>query len=438
LNKDRDVLNEVHIYISGYELKDEGKISFPLSKVRKIEIYDPDKLATIASWVFGTIGITALVAVTLFIIVLLTKKSCPFIYVWDGKNYKFTGEIYSGSVHPPLERDDYLPLPDLKEESNEYKLKISNEIHEIQHTNFTKLIAFEHPDGSKVLIDKYGAYQTATDLKSPSAATNFQGKNILSQIKNEDSLSYFGDEAKETDGVIMNFEHPQSVKSCKLFIRAKNTFWLDYIFGKFYDLFGSSFNKWNEKQKTASSSALKEWSLNQHIPLSVYVEKNNKWEFVDYYNLAGPMAFKEDVLPIDLSGVDSDTLKIKLESGSYFWDIDYVGIDFTKNLELKMFDMSLQNAVNNKEENITNLLKEDDSAYYVQPNVGDDAILTFSAPKAASSLRSVFLHSKGYYEILRNPSGIADKQYLEEFRNPGRFNKFSMEMLQSYNKNNKN
>jgi hypothetical protein len=437
IDNEKDVLNEVHIYISGNELKDGGKISIPISSITKIEIYDPDLGTTIASWVFGTLGVAALAAVTLIIIVILTKKSCPFIYVWDGRDYKFTGEIYSGAVQPPLERNDYLPLFDLKEENGEYKLEISNEIHEIQHTNLAKLIAFDHPEGSKVLIDKYGSYQTAIDLKTPSTAVNFKGKNILTQIANEDSLSYFGDEAIETDGVIMNFEHPKSINSCKLFIRAKNTFWLDYVFGKFYDLFGSSFNKWNDKQKTVSGSQLREWSLNQNIPLSVYVEKNKKWVFVDYYNLAGPMAFKEDVLPIDLSGLGSDTLKIKLESGSYFWDIDYVGIDYSKNIELKSFDIPLQNAVNNGGENITNLLKEDDSAYYIQPNIGDKAFMTFSAPNATSANRTVFLQSKGYYEILRNPSGIADRQYLEEFRKPGRFNKFSLELLQSFNKENK-
>ncbi len=437
INNESDVINEVHIYISGYVIKDNGKISFPLSSITKIEIYDPDHLATIASWVFGAIGITALVAVTLFIIVLLTKKSCPFIYVWDGKDYKFTGEIYSGAVHPPLERNDYLPLPDLKQKNGEYNLKITNEIHEIQHTNLTKLIAIDHPEGSTVLIDKYGVVQTSTNMEFPLSACNLNGKNILNLILNKDSLSYLGDEAIETDGIIMNFKHPKTVSNCKLFIRAKNTFWLDYIFGKFYDLFGSSFNKWNNKQKTASESSLIKWSLDQNIPLSVYIEKNNKWEFVDYYNLSGPMAYKEDVLPIDLTGIDSDTIKIKLESGSYFWDIDYVGADFTKNLELKSLEVPLQNAVNNKGENITNLLKDDDSTYYIQPNVGDEAMLTFSAPKTKSTNRSVFLHSKGYYEILRNPSGIADRKYLVEFRKPGRFNKFSIEMLQLYNKNNK-
>jgi hypothetical protein len=436
INNESDVINEVHIYISGFDIKDNGKISFPLSSITKIEIYDPDKLATIASWVFGAIGITALVAVTLFIIVLLTKKSCPFIYAWDGKDYKFTGEIYSGAVHPPLERDDYLPLPDLKEKNGKFYLKITNEIHEIQHTNLTKLIEIDHPEGSKVLIDKYGVVQTSTNIESPLSANNLNGKNILNLILNKDSSSYLGDEATEIDGIIMNFKHPKAVSNCKLFIRAKNTFWLDYIFGKFYDLFGSSFNKWNNKQKTVSVFSLKKWSLEQNIPLSIYIDKKNKWEFVDYFNLSGPMAYKEDVLPIDLTGIDSDTIKIKLESGSYFWDIDYVGIDYTKNTELKRIDISIQNATTSIGKNITNQLKDDDSLYYIQPNIGDEAELTFSVPNKTSTNRSIFLHSKGYYEILRNPSGIADRKYLEEFRKPGRFNKFSMELLQSYNKNN--
>lgn len=437
---EEDVVNEVHIYINSCEKIEEQKISIPLSNIVRIDVYDRDIGKTVASWMTGfTVvigGIAALTFVTLMIIALLTKESCPFIYVWDGKNYQFSGEIYSGSILPPLERHDYLPLAGLKEENGQYRLKISNEIHEIQHTNLTKLVVFDHPEGSKVLIDKYGAYQTATDLKTPVTAINFQGKNILDRVASQDSLSYFGDEtAKETDGVIMSFLRPESIKTGKLFIKAKNTFWLDYVVGRFHNLFGSSYNKWQEKQKTAPESKLREWSLNQNIPLSVYVEKNGKWVFLDYYHLAGPMAFKEDVLPIDLSGLDTDTLKIKLESGSFFWDIDYAGMDYTKNLELKSYEIPLQNAVDNNGKDVTALMREDDSNYYIQPEIGDRAELTFPAPEATAARRTVILHSKGYYEIILKPSGIADREYLETFREPGRFTKYSREMLQSFTKN---
>ncbi len=439
LNSEDEVLNEIHIYTSSVDDEVNNKLSIHLDNVSKIEVYDPAVGATIASWIFGTVGVVAIAALVIFIIIALTKSSCPFIYIWDGNNYQFTGEIYSGSISPNLERNDYLPLRGLNDENGEYKLKISNEIKEIQHTNLTELLVIDHPEGSKVLIDKKGVLQTATDLKTPLSAQNFKGKDVLNRIVKEDSLSYSGDEVyKETDGIIMNFKLPKDIKTGKLFIRAKNTFWLENVIGSFYDLFGTSYKKWAEKQKKEPGDKQRQWALDQNIPLSVYVQKNNKWEFVEYYNLSGPMAFKEDVLPIDITGINSDTLKIKLESGSYFWDIDYVGMDFTKNIEITTTVVPLKNGLTNTNDNITNMLIGDDSKYYVQPNIGDNAILTFTAPIKTSSKRSIFLHSKGYYEILRNPTGTANRQYLEEFRKPGRFTKYSFDLLQSYSLNTKN
>ena len=74
------------------------------------------------------------------------------------------------------------------------------------------------------------------------------------------------------------------------------------------------------------------------------------------------------------------------------------------------------------------MLINDDAQYYVQPDIGDEVLLKFDVPKMEEDMsRSTFLHSKGHYEILRNPTGTPDICYLETFRRPGRFIEFSKE-----------
>ena len=97
----------------------------------------------------------------IFLFILLTKDSCPFIYAYNGKSYEFIGEIYSGAIHPPLERHDYLPIPNLEPVENEYKVKITNEIKESAHKY--DRIGFPHPD-NEVLVDKYGNTHTSPIL----------------------------------------------------------------------------------------------------------------------------------------------------------------------------------------------------------------------------------------------------------------------------------
>ena len=86
------------------------------------------------------------------------------------------------------------------------------------------------------------------------------------------------------------------------------------------------------------------WSLDQGIPLSVYLETEDGWEFVDYYNVVGPLAAKEDVLEIDLTKMKGDKVNIKLEFGFLFWEIDYVAMDFTPNFSVEKHTVSLFSA----------------------------------------------------------------------------------------------
>jgi hypothetical protein len=75
------VLNEVHIYITATERLDTHEITFNIDKIAKIELYDKAVGATTASYVFTTLGVISLTAAAIIIIILLTKSSCPFVYI---------------------------------------------------------------------------------------------------------------------------------------------------------------------------------------------------------------------------------------------------------------------------------------------------------------------------------------------------------------------
>jgi hypothetical protein len=434
--KNREVLDEIHIYATKFTVGAKDSAHINMGDITRIELYDPAVEATVASYVLSGLGVAALAFVTLMIIVLATKESCPFIYAYDGEKYRFIGEIYSGSIHPPLERHDYLALPGIKPVQGEYRLKISNEIREIQNTNLAELEVYDHPQGVEVLVDKYGKHQTIADAQAPVSASNLLGEDVKSRIGVRDTLSYLGDglgkDQAQEDGLILRFDRPKGAASAKLVIRAKNTFWLDYIFGKFHDLFGIAYGRWQEKQKSASADGLRRWMLEQKIPLIVSVQRNGEWEMRDYYNLTGPMAYRDDVLCLDLEGLGEGPVYVKLEAGSLFWEIDYVGMDFSRDLPVQRTVISLKTAVNEKGEDVKDLLSADDGKYYIQPEIGNQAILAFNALLGSSGARTIVLHSKGHYQILRNPSGRPDREYLESFREKGQLAKFSNQLIRSY------
>ena len=74
-------------------------------------------------------------------------------------------------------------------------------------------------------------------------------------------------------------------------------------------------------------------------------------------------------------------------------------------------------------------LLADDTAYYDQPNVGDEAVVTFPAPPVQAGMqRSLILHSKGYYQILRAPTDAhPNLRYVKQFSKPNAFPVFARE-----------
>lgn len=433
----RYLLNEVHLYVNEYADLGNSLISIPIGSISKLEIYDPDTATTVGSWLLGALFVTASAMALVFIIVLLTKESCPFIYTWDGKNYNFQGEIYSGSIHKQLERHDYLKLPAYAGD-NSYTLKITNEVQEIQHTNLMELVVVDHSQNITVLADKYGVLSTIEKAVSPLMVVSETGANVTDQLLTKDKAFYQSNPAVGQkplkDYLILDFPASKNAKEAKLVIHAKNSILLDYMIGKYNKLFGTEYNRYMKKLEKNSADKMKQWSLSQGIPLSVYVERAGNWEFVDYYNVAGPMAFKDDVLKVPLKGNESDPLKLKLEFGAFLWEIDYAAIDYSADQKLTTNLVPVKTAMTEENKDVAGLLKQDDANYYTQPVMTNQAVVTFDLPQLANQSRTIILHTKGWYQILHNPEGEMDMKRLLKLKAPGGFNQFVNDEIESMEK----
>jgi hypothetical protein len=179
-----------------------------------------------------------------------------------------------------------------------------------------------------------------------------------------------------------------------------------------------------KRQQRSTREKVFQWAKDQGMPLSLYVERNGKWDYVDYYNIAGPMAFKEDILQIPLTGGESSPLRVKLEFGNLFWEIDYTAADFSPESTVSTYTLPVESVINEQQQDISGLLRNDDENYYTQPGFDNYAEATFSLPPFNGQERSIFLHSKGWYEILIDTHGKPDWKYIMSLKKPGRFNQF--------------
>jgi hypothetical protein len=175
------VLQEVHIYTADTSAVNMDSVyTFPLSDVKKIEIIEFDQKKTNGS-VVKTVVFTALGAALVAVLIAAaatpptpqpvdTISSCPYVSTFDGKSYNLQGEIYSGSIYQSLQRDDYLPL-DLFSTNGAYNIKISNELREIQHTDFADILVVDHDKNVKILVSPDGRLFSISDPLSPETAT---------------------------------------------------------------------------------------------------------------------------------------------------------------------------------------------------------------------------------------------------------------------------
>lgn len=411
----------------------------PVASIDKLEIYDLDLGKTIFTTTLLTAGIASALALIVGIIIALTKESCPFIYCYNGEDFEFTGEVYSGAILPKLERDDYLPLPVLQAKDGEYQLKMANQAEEIQFTNLAELQVVDHPAGTGLLVDHRGKYYTVREPQTPSSAVSGAQEDVLSLLQAKDNAKYQGDEVADpncaTDRVELRFNIPDNKDQALLVLKARNSIWLDYTLGQFLDLFGNKYDRWYARQSARGKGLDPNWSLSQGIPLSVYIKTDGQWKYVDSFPVIGPMADREVVMPLSLKGIKGKELELKLECGAKFWEIDYVALDTSAQEKTFCQNVRLRQAVTTEGTDVTKLLLKSDTKYFVQPRVGDSALLQYPVPKERPGWkRSVFLRCRGHYKVIRKASEEPELSKLESFREPGSFALFSRQNYLAFQK----
>ncbi len=405
--KNKGHRNQVLLHIEPEMAKTYGdtlSTRLTFADITKIEVFEPD-----AGKTFGVVlGSMAGAAAIGFIIVLIAC-GCPYVYTETPDGIKLEGELYAGAAYPQLERHDWLPLQNLQTVDQQYRIKMANKLPENQHTNLLELEVIDHAPGIQPLFDKYGRLHTLRHLEPPATATNVSGADALAAVRAEDDNIFLGDLQNDrpdaTERLTLTFAKPATARQAKLLIHAKTTDWLSTVYHQFQVELGAYGPKMRQKSSKKSADKLLDWMERQKMPLAVWLETTpGKWEKVDYFQGAGSIAFKNDVLVIDLSRVKGDSLRLRLEYGFHFWEIDYAALDFSPDVPVFRHTLSPASAITNTGVDVTQALARDDAAYYNQPNIDDEARVTFAAPPlSAGQERSLILHAKGHYEIYHEP-----------------------------------
>jgi hypothetical protein len=105
------------------------------------------------------------------------------------------------------------------------------------------------------------------------------------------------------------------------------------------------------------------------------------------------------VFPLDLSRVEGDTVRIRLESAPSFWSIDRVALAASESGPIQLHELPAESAVDQSGADVGPLIYSLDSRHYVMEN-GGSAELRFRVPAVpAGRARSYLVRSSGWYRI---------------------------------------
>lgn len=393
-------------------LKYDGLKEVSLSQVKTVYIRRMDPVTSCLT----VIGVSAAAVGIGFLILLLTKESCPFVYSFNGEQYIFDGEPYGGAICEGLQRTDLCKLDHLRPVDGEYRIQLANEVNETQYTDEFKLWVVDHRPEVDVIQDAYGNLYTAAARHKPLMVVDSRGENLHCWLSEKDLLVWESDVLNKDpnnnsdlrDTLFLTFLRPPHVEKAKLIVHGCNSLWASQMLMRMVALCGGHVKQFYEKLKNPSASAQRDAWCNwtEIYALHVYIWANGDWVRRGEIIGSGPFVAEERVVPLSLEGVEGDTVKIRLAPPTGFWQLNSFAMDYSAEVPFEFQEISASSMVGHDGTDLCAVLESSDRNYYVMPEVGQHAVFTFPVPTLKSDKeRVVFAKVSGYYNMHLNANG---------------------------------
>ena len=384
---------------------DKKPYSIPIDQIERfwVERREFSTVRTVGLTVGLVVGAIGVVA----IIIAATKESCPFVYSWDGQKYVFDGEPYGAAITRGLERDDYSELERLVPDKGLYRLMISNEVPETQYTNLMELFVADHYS-DRVAMDSAGNLHTLSSVQTPVAAVDEAGRDLLPWFKATDKRIWEPDPeanpgASVRQDIHITFPKPESASTAKLLVNAATSLWGSYMIKALSELRGNSLNDWYATidNSTLDRAALQTWNEREELfMLKIDVEEEGRWVQRGWALGGGPFVLEDRVVSLDISHVKGDRLNVRIRPPKGFWAFNSFAVDYTPNQPVELLTLHpIECLDSNGLDRLSQITSNDDS-YYDMPDIGNRGYISFKAPPRRPGMnRTVFLHTRGYYQL---------------------------------------
>ena len=133
--------------------------------------------------------------------------SCPMIFTWNGRGFQFITDVLgvaplgasSGDGHYfPVDHDEYVRIPGeaLVPVDGNYRVRITEELHEVSYLDQVRLLAVDHAAGTEIFTNEKFKSPPFPEFRLfgvqrrifPVAARDGQGRDVLPQLLRHDQV----------------------------------------------------------------------------------------------------------------------------------------------------------------------------------------------------------------------------------------------------------
>jgi hypothetical protein len=367
-----------------------------------------------------------------------TTGSCPFIYSWDGHQWRLDSGTFGGAVMPALQRTDLDNLAYATPSRGILRLKLANELRETDYVDAFSILAVDHPPGVSVLPDAGGqaVLHAVGRPDVPRAARDAAGRDQLTRVGVSDGIFWESDlrprdpaiPGDVSDRLELAFRRPAGAAAGTLVLDVQNTPWAAHLMVHLVRGWGRDVTRWYDPTTAAAVAQQLGPALADVGSLSVQVKVDGRWETRGRVWEIGPEMTKRVAMPLDLTGVTGDQVEIRLQSTPNFWLLDYAGLDFTAPAPFAVRELALERALDTRGIDVRSQLAAEDGTYYTMTQ-GDAAELTVKVPPVPSGMvRSYLARTVGWYRIEGAESAPPDVVLLEAMNAPGGPTRIALEL----------
>lgn len=384
------------------------------------------KAAATAVTVVGVIAAAGLVAIAIAVAAWEGPyaASCPLVYSWNGSEWTLESGIFPSSLSPIANHPSTDVLSFATPTDGKLRLRLTNELNEIDYTDRIMVLAVDHSPAASLVADPAGRLHTVRELDPPIAARDRRGLNALPRIAREDDWRWESNPtgrdssrlADLEDALRLTFVRPPGAASAKLVVSGRQTSWTGTLLREFVSAHGSATRAWYDSiDASPVALARVDTALGRVGAMQVAVRERGGWRVQGRLADAGPEVDRRQAVPIDLTRVEGDTVRIELRSTPSIWVVDQVAIDYSADEPMAVAELPLVAAVTDEGRSATRELRRRDGAYLRQAQ-GEGATLTFAdRPATARAARTYVLHSAGWYRLVTPESGAPRTDVLTRF-----------------------